>query len=67
MENKVAPEEKETHTDKYRGEALNAYRTFDEALKIKEGDSFVIKILKVLGRIFGITFFILISPFLISK
>jgi hypothetical protein len=63
MENKEAPEENETHADKYKGEALNAYRAFDETLKVNEGDNFAIKILKVLGRVFGITFFILISPF----
>ncbi len=63
MENNQESPEEKTHVAKYKGEAINAYRTFDEALKINEGDNFAIKILKVTGRIFGITIFILISPF----
>jgi hypothetical protein len=58
-------EEKEpqSHADKYKGEALNAYRAFDAALKIKAGDNFLVKISKVTGRVLGISFFILLSPF----
>lgn len=63
MENNENLPDEQSHADKYKGEALNAYRAFDEALKILPGDNLAIKILKILGRIFGITFFILISPF----
>jgi hypothetical protein len=60
------PEEREQEqsvADKYRGDALNFYKSFDEALKIREGDNFAAKVLKLVARVFGITFFILISPF----
>ena len=59
---KETPDEK-SYSDKYKGEALNAYRAFDEALKIRPGDNFALKVLKVTGRVLGITFAILLSPF----
>lgn len=53
----------ESYVEKYRGDALNFYKSFDEALKIHKGDNFAVKALKLVARVLGITFFILISPF----
>ena len=65
MENNQESPENESYSDKYKGEALNAYKSFDEALKIRSGDNFMIKIAKVLGRVLGISLFIFMSPFVI--
>ena len=65
MENNQEPPENESYSDKYKGEALNAYKSFDEALKIRSGDNFLLKIAKVLGRVLGISLFVLISPFVL--
>lgn len=62
MTNNQEEEDQKSHSGKYKGEALNAYRAFDEALKVRKGDHFVVKVLKVTGRVLGITFFILLSP-----
>ena len=63
MENHPKENEEQSVKDKYKGDALNFYKSFDEALKFREGDSLATKSLKLVARVFGITFFILISPF----
>ncbi len=63
MENHPEEKEQQSVKEKYRGDALNFYKSFDEALKFREGDNFVTKSLKLVARVLGITFFILISPF----
>lgn len=63
MENHPEEKEQQSVKEKYRGDALNFYKSFDEALKFREGDNFATKSLKLVARVLGITFFILISPF----
>ena len=65
MEKNQESPENESYTDKYKGESLNVYRSFDEALKIRSGDNFLLKIAKVLGRVLGISLFVLMSPFVL--
>ncbi|MCB0654096.1 MAG: hypothetical protein KDC85_22645 [Saprospiraceae bacterium] len=62
MTNNEEEEDQKSPSDKYKGEALNAYRAFDEVLKVRKGDHFAVKVLKVTGRVLGITLFILLSP-----
>lgn len=63
MTNKEETPDQTSYSDKYKGEALNAYRAFDEALKINPEDGFVMRALKLTGRVLGITIAIILSPF----
>lgn len=63
MINKENLPEEESYADKYKGEVMTAWRTFDETLKINPEDGFVMRVLKVTGRVLGITVAIILSPF----